>query len=528
MGTKSRTQEEKLSNLYLEYIYSITRSGFYIVLLNRLEEVKDRPVLGRLPEDIKKLYGAKNEYILNLKDILNDKDARVKSFEELMELRSALTGFAEDIIAFVSLCSAPLEALEEEAILRRIRSASDLMGVEPDYTSIYNDCTNLFHSVQTDDWENYVKCRLFSILPFKMAKLKFYDYLERALMRFAQNNTAPNIEKLFRVQKISLDPKGTVERSGYFREEAEEIERISRMNPAEMTDDEIAEALDGLTSKLEFLKDVLEASDEVYKNLGLLALIFCQGVDFEYITGNDGVVRDYYYLVAELGRPDMDDPITAEKFGNAMDGLLELFERSIDHARETREKIAEAHKTTNMEGFSESFEKIQSFAGFAESIYYGNVEDALTDADYEARQEVTAEYAGAKINDYMDYVRGYTDGLSPKDRKKTMRKLLSALYIPMEKDEFLDYFVDTLKSVGEGERNLTLSRLGEILDNEGVRYGGECSCGHHHEHDEDCSCGHHHEHDEDCSCGHHHEHDEDCSCGHHHEHDEDCSCGHGH
>ena len=52
--------------------------------------------------------------------------------------------------------------------------------------------------------------------------------------------------------------------------------------------------------------------------------------------------------------------------------------------------------------------------------------------------------------------------------------------------------------------------------------GEECSCGHHHEHEEH---EHHHHDGEECCCGHHHEnehhhHDgEECSCGHHHDHE---------
>ena len=99
----------------------------------------------------------------------------------------------------------------------------------------------------------------------------------------------------------------------------------------------------------------------------------------------------------------------------------------------------------------------------------------------------------------------------------------------------------------ENVTNLELEMLAEAAEHEHHHHDGEeCSCGHHHEHEEhehhhhdgeECSCGHHHEHEEhehhhhdgeECSCGHHHEHEEhehhhhdgeECSCGHHHEHE---------
>jgi sirohydrochlorin cobaltochelatase len=66
-------------------------------------------------------------------------------------------------------------------------------------------------------------------------------------------------------------------------------------------------------------------------------------------------------------------------------------------------------------------------------------------------------------------------------------------------------------------------------------HGGECGCGHtheHHPHDEhDCGCGHAHEHEHDeheCCGGHDHDDDHECCGGHHHEEDHGhggCGCG---
>ena len=55
--------------------------------------------------------------------------------------------------------------------------------------------------------------------------------------------------------------------------------------------------------------------------------------------------------------------------------------------------------------------------------------------------------------------------------------------------------------------------------------GEECSCGHHHEHEEH---EHHHHDGEECCCGHHHDHEEHEHHDHHHHDGEECSCGHHH
>lgn len=78
----------------------------------------------------------------------------------------------------------------------------------------------------------------------------------------------------------------------------------------------------------------------------------------------------------------------------------------------------------------------------------------------------------------------------------------------------------------ENVTNLELEMLAEAAEHEHHHHDGEeCSCGHHHEHEEH---EHHHHDGEECSCGHHHEHEEhehhhhdgeECSCGHHHEHE---------
>lgn len=519
MSTKNRTAEEQLTNNYWEYIFGITKAGFFVTLLNPFEgAVERKQIFAELPDDISKFNDLRNDIIINLKDIVNDKELSAKKFEECMEARKKIAAFSESMLPYVSVCSIPLEKLEEEDLTRGL-DGGELESKEPDYVSIYDKCMKLLENIPNTQWESYIKCRLFGILPFGMTKAKFYDMLGQAADTLTAGKNIAYVDKFYRLQTINYNPKGYEGFGKNFASILKDVERISALNPADLTDDGLMEAKDSMVETVQFFKSIIENIDELYKDLGLFALIFCQGYDFETLTGDDPIVRDEVYYVQEIvkkGGFDENDILEADKADRIKEEIIDNFSAMIDYARNTRQKIMELHRSftgTYKEGLS----RVMDFASFAENLYYGNAEDDFLAVKENAGELADLDYLEDSKENFMNELKAFADNLSPADRKTMYRKLISTLYIPMEKVEFCDYFVNELKGMDEGKRNIVLLKFDNILDNE-MANNDSCSCGHHH-HDEDheCCCGHHHDEDHECCGKHHHDEDHECECGHHHD-----------
>lgn len=507
MSTKNRTKEEMLTNNYWEYVFSITKAGFFVTLLNPFEGAEERKsVFSSLPSSISKYEDLRNEIIGNYKEIVNDKDLAEKKFNECMTARGVLAHYAESILPYISLCATPLEKLEEEGKLRELDEEA-VKGKTPDYISIYDKCLKLIENIPHTQWENYAKCRLFGILPFGMTKLKYYDMLEKAIDVLTADKSIAYVDKFFRLQEININPKGYENFGKDFINTVNKVEKIASLNAETLTDDGLMEATDEMLETVEFFKKVLENIDELYKDLGLFSLIFCQGYDFEALTNDDPTVRDQVYYVQEIvkkGGFDKDDLIEADKAEKIKNEIIDNFSELIDYAKEVREKIVSLHSSFTGT-YKEGLKKIMDFAVFAENLYYGNAEDDLLTDKEDAGNTASEEYLKEKKSEFMESLKAYADSLNPSQRKAVFRKLISTLYIPMENVEFADFFVNTLKELDDKKRASVLFKFEEILDNETANH--TCKCGHHNDPNHVCTC------DEDgCSCGHDHHDHEDGSC----------------
>ena len=504
MSTKNRTAEEQLINNYWEYIYGITKAGFFVTLLNPFEgAVERKAVFAELPDDIRKFNDLRNQIIIDLKDIVNDKELSAKKFEECMEARKKLAAFSESILPYVSVCSVPLERLEEEDLSRGLEGGDD-ENKTPDYVAIYDKCMKLIENVPTPQWESYSKCRLFGILPFGMTKAKFYDMLEKAVDTLTAAKTIAYVDKFYRLQSINYNPRGYEGFGKNFAAILKDVEKVASLDPSTLTEDGLMEAKDSMVETVQFFKSIIENIDELYKDLGLFALIFCQGYDFEALTNDDPTVRDELYYVQEIvkkGGFDENDILEADKADRMKEEIIDNFSAMIDYARSTRDTIMSLHRSfkgTYKEGLS----RIMDFSSFAENLYYGNAEDDFLAVKENAGDLADLDYLEESKEKFMGELKAYADTLSNADRKSMYRKLISTLYIPMEKVEFCDYFVNELKALDDDRRNIVLLKFNNILDNE---MANSCGCGHHHDEDHECCCGHHHDEDHECQCGHHHD-----------------------
>lgn len=486
--------EEELKKISADYSYNQSIGNFLLILINSLE---NNTLCYEIDEEIIKIKDSIKHYILNIKDILSDRESSSLALSKCMELKNQLKNIYLNVFRYFYICKTYSEPLMDEYMLRKYKSEKenfDNFDINTDI--VLNDCYNFLNSTEDSFTQKIYISQLFKCVPLKMTRDKLFDLMKKSIIEFLKYNNENSIKrtidtfsKLFILEKSDNLNK-------YFPEIWDWLKERKDYKYNEMSDLELEDEYNDFLSTIESLNNIEEYFKNIYYDLNSLIIIFYLSYSFEEITQYNVTYADLYYTVCNILNNELDEIEKESYIETVNTSLSNEFEKMIDKSRDLLDKEAEILDKLG-DNLSEETLKFVMSDRFIHDIYYSEINDDIfsLDTDY-TLPSADNTFIENIVDKFIDEFKEYLYKIPIKIRKSSIKSFISSIPILLNIDDIMKYLEDGINSEKDVEhKSIILSKIMETFEENGFKNSNHehnCNCEHEHHHEHNCDCGHHH------------------------------------
>ncbi|MDO5387934.1 MAG: hypothetical protein Q4F63_01750 [Clostridia bacterium] len=467
--------EYKIKDTLLNLIYDLAEDP-----ASKVEYIVPSSIL-EIKADIEKAYA-------DLENILEETD-RKKYEDNLNTITKSIIKCGLNLNKYISYN----EQLGEKLLL-----AFKLNDIQNFNTSIplnnkgVSDTIKGYVSTLSDDLEGrFAMAELISVLPFRMTRERFSDYITKAVSILTKDlpNEFANA-CIDRLKDMFFSDCGN-DFNADFPLMHQKLEATAEAI-GELDKDGITEALEDIDGNTEAIHNIYSLLSVYFNDVIYLQILSMFAVDSEFLFNNDMILKDLYYSLKDV-ITTKDTSLLEDIFERTENEISERFDLSKPIENELTEKI-KSMTDEEYDSLSMDTKTAVNVNNTISQMFYRELDEQLM------LSRGSASDVSQMTESLLTYINEKTESLTNSERKHLKQNFLKHIPCPMSKEELCDYCSYALDGIND--RNLSLVTYGSIFQITD-KAAEEINKQHHHSHN--CSCGHdHHDHDHNCSCGHDH------------------------
>ena len=215
--------EEKIKTLSTQYIEQEAAGSFLLLLISALdrEKAKKEPFAYSIHQDILDIQAAIHQYILNLKDILQQEaQVRLDALEDCKHLKKNLLSIYENIYGYISIWNLHATRISDQVAIRKYQQ-ENVSSQKIEWELVYKDCKTFLETAETLLEQKNNMGQLLRCIPLQMARSKYYDAIRQSLQYAFSGESKEFIEYTLSAFFKLCAPESAEEYGKYFPELAQ-------------------------------------------------------------------------------------------------------------------------------------------------------------------------------------------------------------------------------------------------------------------------------------------------------------------
>lgn len=369
------------------------------------------------------------------------------------------------------------DLISYEAVLRSVTS-QDYSGISSN--EILDMLHDMLHEMEEPDKSNCFTL-LMSAMPCRMTGKIFEDYVKDSVIAKAGEETEYQSGiwyiDFIRNKCIPFEDKDFQEA---YPDQYGAVKELIEKKLSDLSDEELSEKDKLIREELNLAYETSDRFSMIYNDISYMLILALYGYDIDFCSGDDLLLKDYFFSAVRLGCTENPDEIDRELMDKIYEASSELAEKAIDEDNDIvnnyKNNISLILKACEE---NEQLSHMNSIYTSVCHLYRSEIDDVLSlkpeNEAFDPKAEGDA--LAAEINSAMA-------ALPPYNKKSIRRLVIENLICPYSEHKVLDYTADTFSYYGENSRsNLLYALCINLLDDHSHR---EEHHNHHHHHHHDC------------------------------------------
>ena len=348
----------------------------------------------------------------------------------------------------------------EESFHLQTTSPASVEGIN--YHQFIYETLDFISRAKTPKEKKYKLQEVLRLLPMRMTKNTFIDYIENSLQEVSPGINKSNDTLFLSIFKQLFDGRFTPDYHKVFDDLAIAIESIrekSKTNPKPNEIEEIFDDIYLLRDTIEDLYNLLVLLHTAISNLSVLLLL--DNLNFELLCNEHIAFKDLFLTLKSLinGETHGEDyTILLETLPSRLedlhDQIYENYQLSVDKLRNSIEKglLPNTDKTL----------KTITLFNLIHSYFLLDIGDAFS---FNEKKQGDIGLSQTTINESIIFLKGQLDKLDPSERKLRMQYLMSVFPIIMDDQTLTNYFNDALEATSNPvKKAFVLAKVSSFME----------------------------------------------------------------
>ena len=303
---------------------------------------------------------------------------------------------------------------------------------------------------------------IFTAVPFKLTKQKYYDYVTAAVQNVFKACGKGELDGFIYLFKKSLLPDLTVNYGEYFAEIGNELSDISSREFWKMEEADLNVLKEKLTDIENQLTDVDLFFEESFEIINGLIIALTYGDNFDHITDNSLVNRDLFYSVREIvtGKEQFTIETVLEKADELIEKNVLKLEKLEKRVFKELGKLSREDVPEELSNSLDTMHKINRIYREHLSLFTINCFSDMQNAN----DSITKEYVDEKLEEFILFLRENLEKLNIKTQKLIKRFSLGIIPCSMGPEEATDYLKYALNDISKNDFLATQLMIEDVIE----------------------------------------------------------------
>lgn len=465
------TNKRIIKEIALEDIKLKIQASFFMLLSN-VKMLKDKGcwnISYEKNKDIKiiedKIFKCVSELDRFLQNNSNERDKQITDF---IKLKNDFIIISESIYAYFYYNHYLKKIITNQL---KLVAAKDNADKNINNNIVFNACLEF---ISESDIKKEKIPAVMSILPLKITREKYNDYIKDSLMIMTKNGNKNFVNCLIKNLKLKFLPNQVSNYGLYYPEIKDKLNAIDNMDIEELNYEQLFESYELLADNLEVFSELEDYLSTIYESINYIIYILTFSHDIDFIFEDNLIYKDIFYSCKNM----LKDVLEQELKSNLDNLISDTCERLVDLIIDIEKSISQMLDKVKTNSLPEDILEILRINQIITDAYYETLSDAVYPLDLpeDSSDNLDHSFIEEKITSLLDYMNLSLETLTSNKRRLTKQFFLENLPTPFNLGSFKDYLNYILENTNNYEKVMLIEGLDNLL-HENKYHNHNCDCG---------------------------------------------------